>query len=412
MATKSPAYDEIRAAKAGVGMSGVPFRKVLCALVVLPGVANSQDPTQSRYAGEVRLAGYYTDNFYYDSAAEESAAAAGATLSPRGSYRSSIGRLDLLGTAEAEIATFDTPGGLDDYEDGRVGAQASWQATRRARWDLRTGFQRGHDPFGINRTEDPTVVDREIDLWHSAEVGTLFHYGAPEATLNAEVGFTALSKSYQTNEDVTRFLDYGATAAQYTVFYNFSPKTAALFDFVRTNIVFADRFDADDFRSGDEYRMRTGLRWLATAKTSGDVRVGIYRRNFEGTTFSDQGFDWQANVQWAPRARTLLELETSRASQESYRVDTNVNITQRAGATWKQHWSTRVNSQLNAGRVRTEFLGINRVDTLYNVGFNVDYLLRNGLSMVLGVDTASRESNDAVNEFDRFSCFVGVRLGT
>jgi hypothetical protein len=364
----------------------------------------------SRATADISASGVYTDNFYYNTGDEPQEAAFGALVAPRAGYKTTRGRLDLLATIAAELATFNTEGGMDDYQDVAAVLNTSWLATRRGRLDLRAGFQRSHDPFGINRTEDATVRDTELDIWHVMQAGALFHYGAPEAILNAEVGLSASQKSYQTNTADTRFLDYSTTTLQYTLFYNLSPKTALLFDFVRADVQFDERFSAADARSGDEYRVRTGMRWLATGKTSGDLRIGLYQREFEDSGETEQGLDWHAALQWAPRARTLLELEADRGSQESYRVDTGVNITRSVTARWKQYWGARTSSQLSAAHVGTDFVGLGRKDTAYNVRLGLDYMLRQSLTAVVAAESSNRTSNDPRFEFDRISAFAGIRF--
>jgi len=384
-----------------------------CALAsVLSWPANAQDAGGSRIESELRLTGAYTDNFYYatpDSGEETSTL--GGIIAPRLAYRGSRDRFDVTAGLEAEAATFDVPESTDDYLDGKAGAGLTMLASRRSRFDLRGGFQRGHDPFGTNRTENAAARDADLDIWHQATGGATFRYGTPEAVLNAEVGVSTLAKSYQTNEAATRFLDYDSTAMQYTLYYNISPKTAALFDYVRTGVEFDESFGGADTRSGAEYRMRAGMRWLATAKTSGDIRVGYFRREFDNTAISEGGFDWQAGVQWAPRARTVLELNTARASQESYRADSNVSITRSGAAIWRQNWTARTSTSLRFGTTRSEFIGAGRDDTLYNGALTLDHQLRRSLSLVLGVETFSRDSNDPSSEFDRFSSYLGIRLG-
>jgi hypothetical protein len=382
----------------------------MVALLTSAGAGAQEGFDSSRASADVLLSGVFTDNFYYNTGDEPREAAFGAVVAPRASYKATRGRLDLLATAGAELAAFNQEP-ADDYEDAGLLLSTSWLATRRGRLDLRAEFERSHDPFGINRTEDATVRDVDLDIWHAMQAGVLFHYGAPEATLNAEVGLSARQKSYQTNRADTRPLDYTGTALQYTLFYNLGPKTAALFDFVRTDIRFDEPFAPADTRSGDEYRVRTGLRWLATGKTSGDFRVGVYRREFEDVTLAEEGLDWQATVTWAPRARTLLELEAGRGSQESYRADTSVNVIHSVTARWKQYWGARASSTLKVEQAKNEFVGLGREDTAYNVRLGLDYMLSPALSVVVTAESFTRNSNDSTSEFDRINAFAGLRLG-
>src|SRR5689334_3183080 len=136
---------------------------VTLAVALFSASATAQESfDSSRASAGVLASSVYTDNFYYNTGNEPRADAIGVVISPQADYKATKGRLDLLGGLAAELATFDLPGSADDYEDARIGVSSSWLATRRGRLDVRVGFDRGHDPFGINRTEDATVRDTEL----------------------------------------------------------------------------------------------------------------------------------------------------------------------------------------------------------------------------------------------------------
>jgi hypothetical protein len=61
-------------------------------------------------------------------------------------------------------------------------------------------------------------------------------------------------------------------------------------------------------------------------------------------------------------------------------------------------------------RTDTEFAGAGRGDTLYNAGVGADYLLSRRTSLVMGVNTFRRDSNDATSEFERFTTYLGARV--
>lgn len=383
---------------------------LLCVMLAV-GTAEAQTSEGSRVETDVRLLGVYTDNFYYDKGNDPKESASGGLVAPRLGYRGSRGKFDVAGLLEGEAATFSATGSTDDYLDGRALGQLSLLATQRSRIDVSAGVQRGHDPFGINRTEDATVRDEDLDVWHNALGSALFHYGTPAAVLNSEIGVSAQRRAYQTNEAVTRFLDYDSTAASYTIFYNYSPKTAALIDFQRVDVEMDEPFGPVDNRSGTEYRIRTGAKWVATGKTTGDARVGYYKREFDELTFGDEGFDWEASVQWAPRARTLLTLNTGRATQQSYRADTYANMARSASVSWAQYWTAKTSTTLRVNQTRTEFLGAGRDDRLYNAGLALDHRLTPVLSVMAGLDAFNRDSNDSSSRFNRFGSYFGIKLG-
>jgi hypothetical protein len=79
-------------------------------------------------------------------------------------------------------------------------------------------------------------------------------------------------------------------------------------------------------------------------------------------------------------------------------------------ARWKQYWGARITSQLGVAHVATEFVGLGREDTAYNVRLGLDYRLRQSLSAVVAAESSNRTSNDPNSEFDRISASAGIRL--
>ena len=79
-------------------------------------------------------------------------------------------------------------------------------------------------------------------------------------------------------------------------------------------------------------------------------------------------------------------------------------------ARWKQYWGARASSELTLGRAETDFVGISRRDTAYNVRLGLDYMLSQSLTAVMSAESFNRTSNDPTAEFDRLSAYAGIRL--
>jgi polysaccharide biosynthesis protein VpsM len=379
--------------------------------------AQFEDDSVGRVRASLTTALFYTDNFFYQP--EETQSAIGAWLRPELAYKAEARKLQLDARVSGEYGTFDTPGSKDNYLDGLGALTVGWIATQRSRFTLDGALQRGHDPFGLDRTEGTATTEIDLDEWNQTTGGLRYRFGTPGARVNAEVGVSSLAKEYQTNRDATQFLDYDSTAVNYALYYNYTPKTAAVLSFSRTDIQFDRPFDntlgpggsALDNRSGEVYQVRVGATWLATAKTSGDVRAGYRERTFDQLDVSEEGFDWQAGIKWSPTAPMLIELKSGRSEQQSYLSDTNVIDTDFTSLSIRRSLRARTRGTVMLEQSNADFVGGERSDHTNRAVVGLEHVLKTNLFLVGNIGYETRSSSDSLREYDRMSGFVGVRLG-
>lgn len=388
---------------------------VVCGCLTMAIPAYGDDPEDTPAAGGARIKSsigglaYYTDNFYNEPSGQT--AGFGSLIRPELSFLKESSRMRLAGQVGGEYGMFDLPGAEDDYLDGGAILGFMSQATLRNQFRLDASFRRGHDAFGVNRTEDATVRDEELDRWNQTSGSLHYRYGAAGARLNAEVGLTRLDREYVTNRAATEVLNYDATTVDYTVLYSYSPRTTLLLDFSRTDYNFERAFGAVDTRAGELYRARAGMRWLATGKTSGDVRVGYRRRLFDTDSPDIEGIDWEAGIDWSPVPRSQLRLATARSEQESYRADARVIDVESVTLSWKHNLTARLRSTLALERLNVDFDTSGRDDEILGGGAGLEYAALSYLWVVADVGLTRRDSTFATRDYDRGVAHVGVRLG-
>ena len=353
---------------------------------------------------------FYTDNFYNQ---QGSSSAEGLLVAPGLDFLTRSSKIEFGGLVDADYGTFNTPGGQDNYLDWRARLNLSGRTSVRSLFRLDGSAQSGHDPFGVDRTEDVTARGIELDEWRRNQAGLHYRFGAPGATFNAEVGTGTIQKHYTTNTGATEPLNYRANTGDYTVFYNYSPKTAALINFERTGISFDRGFIAPGAvtRDGTLYRLRGGVHWLATGKTAGDVRVGYHRRLFDDGSTPINGLDWEAGVDWAPIPRTQVRFESAYQEQESYRSDARVIQLRSLSVDWKYSIDAKTRTDVRVERITAGFDASTRDDTIQSLTFGAERLMLSYLWLVGNAALIQRDSSVATREYDRMNLFVGVRLG-
>lgn len=401
--------------EAPIPLVALPAACVLL-FTVLPAQAQLED-AGGRLRTSITGVLFHTDNFFYQP--DQSQDAWGTLLRPELAYRGATGKSDLDVRLNGEYGMFDTPSSKDDYFDAAGTLAFSLAPTLRNRFGADLGLRRGHDPYGVDRTEGTATAEVDLDEWNQFNGGLRYRYGAPGARVNAELALSGFDKEYTTNRAFTEFLDYYSTTADYSLFYNYSPKSSAVLSFSRSDIQFDRSFDNNagpggsdlDHRSGEIYQVRAGLTWLATGKTSGDVRGGYRQRTFDNLDETQEGFDWQVGLKWAPSPPMLVEVTGGRDEQQSYRLDTNVIDTQALALAVRRSMSARARVSGSVELLEADFVGGDRKDETLTFRTGLEYLLQRNLFAVGNVDYASRSSNAALRDYDRLSAFVGVRLG-
>jgi len=354
---------------------------------------------------------WFTDNMYRSDDNETDAM--GVVIDPSAAvvYSPAYGKYTL--GYEGQAASYDTVD-EDNYFDSQVFLTGDLQPLSRHRFEFDARYKHGHDAFGSNRTEGLTLRDRELDIWDETGLALKYTFGQREAMLNlyARAGIT--DKEYDTNRTEpsnpafgTRFLDYGATLLGGGVIYRLSAKTRLVLDLEQQeldyDLDFTPAFD------GDLQRALVGLRWLATAKTSGEALVGYYARNFDDNAREDvSGIDWQVRVDWLPRSRSRLSLTTGRLVRETYLLGEDFIYEQYLQLGWRQDWSQRLYSETELGYFQHQFEGTARDDDSLAGRATVYYRLTRRLTAKGGIEHSNRDSSATSLDYDRNVIFTGL----
>lgn len=344
-------------------------------------------------ASELQADAYFNDNFY--SQARNKDPVFGGLFRPSGRILSDRGRLKLGIKAESEFGVFDSPSDNDNYIDSTAegGVEYLWSTLHRTSFTA-THVQ-GHDPFGEQRTEARANIGDELDIWHSDAIKAAYRYGSRDAPVNVEFSFNGVKKHYDRNQVQTSQLNNTNLSGKAEIFYNYSPRTAAVLEANGGKVYFSDPSAVARARNGTTKSLLTGLRWKATAQTTGDARVGYVLRNYDDTPGRRfQAINWNAAVTWTPVPLTSTKLTTGRTAQDSYNdarfVDNQFTLVE-----VNQKFSDRLNAGVRGSYTHSKFVDAapERNDDVYSAGANASYLLSKGLSLVASANYVKRDTD-------------------
>lgn len=363
------------------------------------------DAGRTGFSPALEVGATNNSNFYLRPQNPESAN--GVSVRPSLAYNSQGPRMTAKALAAGNATVYDVPGTNDDYTDANFSGAFDYQAGIRWGVGLDAAATLGHDPFGVERTSgSPTIDDREVDKWGLYSAGARLLTGAPDARVNVELRGGGQRKEYRNNRADTVLLDHDIVRAGFTVFYNLSPKTSLLFDLNRSEV----DFDSDEPRDAAETSARVGARWKITGKSTGDVRVGGFRR--ESDTTDDviaSGADWAVNLGWAATERSQVSLTAERSSQESFVTQNRLINVRSFRASFSHRFTTRYSAALAAGVSNSDFVDTGREDDGITASLDQSLQVNKPLSAVLTLAYTERDSTLDLADYDGVTAFLGLR---
>ena len=294
---------------------------------------------------------------------------------------------------DAKLAHYNTSRD-DDYRDQRLAGTAELVASSSLGFRLGALYAQGHDPRG---STDRTI-STEPDKYDNTGANALVAYGANGAAGRVELEAGTYKRHYTNNRATTFLSDRSNDTAAARFFVRVAPKTSLVFEARQ------DKFDYESPISlfdSKEKRFLAGVTWDATALTSGTVKVGRIRKNFDSPALrSYSGTGWEANVRWSPLTYSTFDFFTSKGFLEATGLG-NFILDKRYGAAWNHAWSSRVTSGVTYTRADDVYDGFNRNDKVDSLGFKVNYKLTRWLTLGGEVAHTKRDSNITAFEYKK-----------
>ncbi|MFT6917140.1 MAG: hypothetical protein ACJAWL_003497 [Motiliproteus sp.] len=274
----------------------------------------------------------------------------------------------------------------DNYTDHRLTGEAIFEMNSRNQLNLTAGVNLIHEDRG---STDASTGD-EPSVYNDNSIAGTYLYGAKSAQGNLELTASYLDHQYTNFAAANDGRDRDNLRLGATFFYNVAPKTQALFEVRHEQINYKQSSSTLD---NDEQKYLVGVKWDATAKSSGSAKIGATRKTYDATTRSNQsGISWEVATLWEPQTYSSFELETSQEYDEASGSEDAVD-TQNLSLTWTHSWSERVSTNAMLSDMNEDYLGLNREDKTDSVALSVDYELQRWLSVNLGYAHADSDSD-------------------
>jgi hypothetical protein len=273
------------------------------------------------------------------------------------------------------------------YTAQRVRAESIMEFTDRHRLKLEADYHK------YQRTES-TAVEGVNDKLNNKLVGGLYTYGAKSADNQIDFGANYDELRYDNADGVNDDKERNTTGLTSTWYHRLGSNTRSLLEYDHTRF---DYLQSNSPRSSNSDAVLAGAVWDITARTTGKVRIGYEKKNFDSSQSKDlDNPTWQIDLQWKPRTYSTFTFVARQALAEGDDGADAVKSTfTQVG--WRHGWTERITTVAQAGVGRYVYEGQNRTDNLQDYNLAVMYAMRRWLDIELGYRFRDN-SSDADNE--------------
>ncbi|MGL6244444.1 outer membrane beta-barrel protein [Pseudomonas sp.] len=273
------------------------------------------------------------------------------------------------------------------YTSQRVRADSIMEFTDRHRLKLEAEYRK------FERTES-TAVEGVNDKLNNKRVAGLYTFGAKSADNQIDFGASYAELRYDNADGINDDKERNTAGLTTTWYHRIGSNTRGLLEYDHTNF---DYQQPDSPRSSKSNAVLAGAVWDITAKTTGKVRVGYEKKDFDNSESKDlDNPTWQVDLQWKPRTYSTFTFVARQALAEGDDGADAVKSTfTQVG--WRHGWTERITTVAQAGFGRYVYEGQSRTDDLQDYNLAVVYAMRRWLDIELGYRFRDNDS-DADNE--------------
>ena len=280
----------------------------------------------------------------------------------------------------------------ENYADHFVNFDMLFDLSRKLNIDLQANYSQGHEPRGSSGAVQNSSA--EINKLEQSRVFSSFTYGRKTAKAQVELDVEIANTKFTNNNQ--SFRDRKMTTVSARVFYNIGNKPAVFAEIKQNGLDYLNPGTRD--RDSKENFYHAGLRWDASNKITGSLKVGSFDKKFSsGTETNGSGTSYEGSILWKPKTYSHFTLGLSRTPQEATTAD-SFYTSSTASVDWKHDFNSKLALNMNVSSGTDEYSGT-RKDQLLNAGLGFSYKFRRWMNVGLDYKYSKRDSTDNTADF-------------
>ncbi|MBD1388606.1 outer membrane beta-barrel protein [Neiella sp. HB171785] len=297
----------------------------------------------------------------------------------------------------------------DDYTDHKFTSKWHHELTSQHRLTLNYDYIRDHEDRGTGISEGQgnsldEVVEREL-----RNASLVYGFGVSDARFNVDLRLVYDSKEYRNYRQQSMFRDFDTVTGGSTLYWRLGPKTSLLLDLSRSETEYDRQASGESNRDSTDQTYHLGVRWQATGKTTGIVKLGYSDRDYDDAARADfSGLTWSVGAEWLPKSYSKFIIESGRRAKDPDTLGDYVKETN-AALRWEHGWSERLTTIIGAKYIDEEFTGLDRDDDYVAGQLGLRYDWRRWLRTDLNYQYSDQDSNIDSLSYDKSTYWLTLR---
>ncbi|SFD64403.1 outer membrane beta-barrel protein [Pseudoalteromonas denitrificans] len=289
----------------------------------------------------------------------------------------------------------------DNFLDGFLSFNSHLEPSSQSRFDFALDANWVTEPRGTGITEGLGDNVTEPLTYADQTFAAGYEYGALSTPARIAFEVKYYNKGYTNFSDTTQYRDFDSVKLGSTFYYNTHAATDVFVE-VNQDAIEYDNTKANEVtRNSDDYRALAGIKWEATALTSGTAKLGYQKKDFESASRANfSGLSWEAGVIWQPLSYTIIAFDTSRAARDPNVEGDYINESQYS-LNWTHNWNEKISSTLGTSFTDEDYSGVSRTDETTTYSASVNYSLTRWIDMSAFIDVTDKDSTRDGILFDK-----------
>lgn len=307
----------------------------------------------------------------------------------------------------------------DDYFDHDLLFSANLGLSAYTALDLGASYAAGHEPRGTGNSEGNGDAIDEPTKFSNLSLSADYSYGLKESNGRIELFGSINDKSYDQSLLVTSGVTTDLTEGKdFTsnkfggAFYFQTGAGGELFVEASDSLIRYE--ESGSSRDSDDIRLLLGVKWEATALTSGSFKIGYQSKEFEIANRDDfGGLAWEGNLQYQPFTFSTITLTTSSAAKDPSVVGDYIED-KVLSATWTHSFTDMIDANILYNYNSEDYVGDSasgREDETTVIGVSLNYTFRPNVLISGEFNNMDRTSTSAGIGFTQNVVGINVTVG-
>lgn len=299
----------------------------------------------------------------------------------------------------------------DNYLSTKLHAEYLAKVSAISEFGLGINFEDGNSIRGTDILEGTNgIVDGPTEFTRQG-FSADYRRGSEKVGPSLELGYDYTDLEFDNFPEINFGRDYKLNLLSARLAYQYSVATQLFVDFAYADFNYSDPFALVGTElDSSESSVLGGVKWRYSRLTSGEVSLGVTKKNFDNINVDESVVTWNAQIEWAPSSRDSIVIESFSKPLEQAGTGLFQEVKQ-VSVSWEHSLSQRWGLTTSFITGSVDFESVIRDDDFDQLDFGVKYRASKSSEWNLRYEYQDKSSNLAQFDFDSNTVLLSFEIG-